>query len=543
MKKVIKIINFFQFLLIILIVFIQSSCTCGKKESGYIIKTVADLKVNDGSIYNFGDVSVGKAVFAGLVLENTGNSKVVFSSKSKISIEGKNSSDFNLDISLLKKNIAAKETSNFFITFNPKTIGVKQAVLLIDSDPLNKPYKIKLRGIANPISYSNPKFIIKTDTNLIISDRGIYDFGDVSVGDSNYSRLSIENIGESVILLSKDQDIIIDGDNSSDFTLDSSSLQNNIDIGESSDFNIRFNPSTIGNKEAYLEIKLKFRNEPVIVKLEGSAIPRMNLVTAGIFKMGFEKIKIATPVHIVYISDFEIAETEVSYILWRSVVNWAVYNGYHFENRGAQGYKSDKGRTNGRHPVTSITWYDAIAWCNALSEMYGLEPIYYSDLEHTKVYRNSAQHNMILNDYAKWEANGFRLPTEAEYEFVARNKGIREGLYQYSGGDDLDELGWYIENSNGGTNAIGSKKANELGVYDLSGNVYEWCWDWYGSYNEKLQSDPKGPTGPFEGLLKVIRGGAWDSEKYKCEISERNSLNPGEKANNVGFRFVRKKQL
>lgn len=249
--------------------------------------------------------------------------------------------------------------------------------------------------------------------------------------------------------------------------------------------------------------------------------------------MGFNEIVTSSPEHIVFVSGFLMSKYEITYSLWQTVRNWALTNNYNINNEGTQGLNKTKG-TNPNHPVTSITWFDAIAWCNALSEMLGKEPVYYKDIEHKEVYKDSKEVLNYKNDFVKWEANGFRLPTEAEYEYAARNKGHRKGTSQYSGSNNINEVAWYLDNSFG-TNEVGKKKPNELGLYDLSGNVWEWCWDRYGEYSKELQSDPHGPD---DKSLRVLKGGSASADAFYCEISERGNYNPSDKNAYIGFRII-----
>ncbi|HRE59450.1 MAG TPA: formylglycine-generating enzyme family protein, partial [Candidatus Kapabacteria bacterium] len=137
-------------------------------------------------------------------------------------------------------------------------------------------------------------------------------------------------------------------------------------------------------------------------------------------------------------------------------------------------------------PVESVTWYDAVEYCNKLSEMEGLE----------KCYSGSG-----LSIVCDWDANGYRLPTEAEWEYAAKS-GTKTDLYS---GDltnpdcspideNLDSIGWYCGNANSKTQVVGQKAPNDFGLYDMSGNVWEWCWDWYANYNNATVTDPKGPN-------------------------------------------------
>lgn len=136
-----------------------------------------------------------------------------------------------------------------------------------------------------------------------------------------------------------------------------------------------------------------------------------------------------------------------------------------------------------------------------------------------------------LNKKSKYN---YRLPTEAEWEFAARGGNLNIG-YKYSGGDNINEVGWYLHNSNGKTQVVGQKKANELGIYDMSGNVKEWCSDWYGEYNSLPETNPLGPS---SGIQKVLRGDSWGNAEEYNRVSCRGFSFPSLRNYGNGFRLV-----
>lgn len=128
----------------------------------------------------------------------------------------------------------------------------------------------------------------------------------------------------------------------------------------------------------------------------------------------------------------------------------------------------------------------------------------------------------------------FRLPTEAEWEYAARGGNMSRG-YKYSGSNSIDDVAWYSGNSSSTTHPIGTKHANELGLYDMSGNVNEWCSDWYGRYNSLLQTNPTGPT---TGYHRVFRGGSCYYIARNCRVSVRNGIYPDYRDSGIGFRLA-----
>ncbi len=175
-------------------------------------------------------------------------------------------------------------------------------------------------------------------------------------------------------------------------------------------------------------------------------------------------------------------------------------------------------------PCIMISWYGAVAYCNFKSAMDDIEPCY----------------NLTSWD-CNWGATGYRLPTEAEHEYAQRGASIAPD-YFYSGSDDLNSVGWFEGNSGNGTHPIGLKEPNQLNCYDLTGNVWEWCWDKYSPtyYQECLdQGTVVNPRGPVTGTERVFRGGSWYSIAFQCRISNRVNKLPTETLANCGFRLVR----
>ena len=170
----------------------------------------------------------------------------------------------------------------------------------------------------------------------------------------------------------------------------------------------------------------------------------------------------------------------------------------------------------GNRPVENVSWYDAVRFANKLSEMEGRERCY--EIDGTDVQWNNK------------DCTGWRLPTEAEWEYAARGSEN----YKYSGSDNVDEVGWYHENSGSETHPVGQKKANGFGLYDMSGNVYEWIWDWYGDYPRDSQTDPLGSP---SGSSRVLRGGYWSNLKAGLRVSFRNSSVPTYRNEDLGFRL------
>jgi len=192
-----------------------------------------------------------------------------------------------------------------------------------------------------------------------------------------------------------------------------------------------------------------------------------------------------------------------------------------FSASGA-GKEKVTGRLTNRHPVESVSWLDVVTFCNRLSTMEGVRPFYEIDDESVRV--------------LDWNGVGYRLPTEAEWEYACRAMTKT----RYSFGDDVaraGEFAWSNTNAGDVTHPVGGKRPNEFGLYDMNGNVSEWCWDWYGSkyYVRPPVEDPRGPDG---GTDRVVRGGAWVYADPGWSGS-RGSLLPGSRFSHLGFRLAR----
>jgi len=268
------------------------------------------------------------------------------------------------------------------------------------------------------------------------------------------------------------------------------------------------------------------------------------------YLMGWEGIAAnEEPVHTVSLNAFEISKYEVTYALWIEVKTWAESNGYGFSNSGQQGGCSTEpcGATN-QHPVTNISWRDCIAWCNAYSEKESLTPVYYTTSEKTDIYRNSSTGGDIGNDFVDWDGDGFRLPTEAEWEHAARfidvihfTTGAEHSGYNLD--PDIYGCAWYENNAGSGTQPVGQLQENNLGAYDMSGNVWEWCWDKYGIYPSGFQDNPLGPDVNVSdpNIYRVHRGGSWSSSAAYCRSAVRDfsGRNSASQESYTGFRVAR----
>ena len=216
-----------------------------------------------------------------------------------------------------------------------------------------------------------------------------------------------------------------------------------------------------------------------MIAVEGGTFQMGATPEQGEYTLIYEK-----PVHDVTLSDYYIGETEVTQELWTAVMG---SNPSHFSGN--------------RRPVEEVSWNDCQEFIAKLNDLTG---------------------------------KNFRLPTEAEWEYAARGGNLSQG-YKCSGSDSVDDVAWHY-NSDGsyGTHDVKTKQANELGTYDMNGNVWEWCQDWYGDYTEDSQIDP---TGPETGTERILRGGSWSADARICRVSYRLSRTSDHKGYDIGFRL------
>ncbi|MCF7919900.1 MAG: formylglycine-generating enzyme family protein [Candidatus Cloacimonetes bacterium] len=292
-------------------------------------------------------------------------------------------------------------------------------------------------------------------------------------------------------------------------------------------------------------------NIPAMIKITADdrnlSFPAMTLIQAGSFQMGDTHglgQDDELPVHTVNLSDYYVGTYEITHHEILDVFNWAMHNNHLYYNGmelfNAYGDMKELIDLNDvdcaigiwdneliffgngyaaspECPCIEITWYGAAAFCNFLSLIQNFEPCY---------------------DFVDWScdfgANGYRLPTEAEWEYAARG-GTDDPDYIYPGSDNCYEVAWFSGNSTPNTHISGLKQANGSGIYDMSGNVWEWCCDWYSATYYNI-SPADNPTGPEIGTGKVVRGASFSNDDSFCRLAFRGSVTPFSGNENRGFR-------
>jgi formylglycine-generating enzyme required for sulfatase activity len=275
--------------------------------------------------------------------------------------------------------------------------------------------------------------------------------------------------------------------------------------------------------ECFALIKDKFphlftidpENNSITLKTGFGNIPPFTLVCVegGEFTMGSNDYDWEKPPHQVKVNSFFMAEFPVIQELYKSVTG-----------------QSPSRFVGDDNPVEQVSWFNATAFCNQLNQLLALPKPYSGEGDATQ---------------CNFDCAAFRLPTEAEWEFAARGGVVethgRASLPgaspqpQFAGSDFPDDVAWYDQNNEYETKPVGLKFPNRLGLYDMSGNVWEWCWDRYGDYSEQPQTDPKGPSG---GPLRVLRGGSWYHIAGSSRVAYRSGNAPDSYGDYIGFRLL-----
>jgi formylglycine-generating enzyme required for sulfatase activity len=248
-----------------------------------------------------------------------------------------------------------------------------------------------------------------------------------------------------------------------------------------------------GNKTATCEVTVLYPGEPLMIKVDGGAF-WMGCTD----EQGTDCANEESPKHKVTLSSFKISQYTITQKQWEIIMGTTIED---LQNKVVP-TPSLKGKGDD-YPMYYVNYDDAMEFISKLNAATG---------------------------------KNYRLPTEAEWEYAARG-GNKTNTYKYSGGSTLNVIAWYKDNASGNTHFVGIKSPNELEIYDMSGNVYEWCSDWYGSYSAEAQNNPQGPSKPTNPK-RVIRGGSWNNIEINCRVAHRANYPEEFRGSNIGFRVV-----
>ena len=327
-------------------------------------------------------------------------------------------------------------------------------------------------------------------------------------------------------------------DGGSTWTLPVTSLTGAVgsNVTPGSNLRITWNAGADWNQQVSTQTKFRISVSDV------PPLPGFALIPAGVFTMG-DALDGGGDAHTVNVSAFYMAQNLVTQAQWDTVRTWAISNGYSDLAAGA-------GKAS-NHPVQTVSWWDGVKYCNARSQQEGLTPVY--------TVGGAVMKTGTTAPVVNWAANGYRLPTEAEWEKAARgglngkrfpwgdtvshsqaNYYAQPGSYAYDVSPTSGYHPTYATGSDPYTSPVGSFAANGYALNDMAGNVWQWCWDWYGTYATGTPTDPRGVS---SGAYRVIRGGSWYgyafSYAFSCRVAVRNGNYPAAANNDFGFRVAR----
>ncbi len=309
------------------------------------------------------------------------------------------------------------------------------------------------------------------------------------------------------------------------YTTDGSTPNENSSLYEAP---ITLSATTILGAKAFKENYLPSQPVYALYNIDLTPPLEMMLIPSGSVTMGDTRGEGYNddqyPTHTIHISSFYLAKYELLQSQYQAIMGSLPETTY-----GESDY----------HPVYNLSWYAAIKFCNLLSMRDGYTPVYsISGTTNPSIWgdiptQSNPSWNAVMCD---WNADGYRLPTEAEWEYAARGATMSPD-YVYSGSNQSGDVAWCATNPANVSHEVGQKAPNGLGLYDMSGNVYEWCWDWYYGYSAATQYNPHGPN---NGSYRILRGGAWDSPFFRCSVFYRSTGSPHLAPLSAGLRICRK---
>lgn len=276
------------------------------------------------------------------------------------------------------------------------------------------------------------------------------------------------------------------------------------------------------------------------------AQPNMRLIKGGTYRMGADKGDAdEKPSHWVVVGGFWVSTKETTYADFKTFIEasgyltdaergegsyvwdslgWHLRSGVNWRHDERGHPREQMGRTNGLFPVLHVSWNDAAQYCNWLSDRDSFDKVY------------DFQGDTLRIDVS---ATGYRLPTEAEWEYAASGGASSTEMAYYSPGS-LKSIAWYSANSTHGPRPVALKRSNAFGLFDMTGNVWEWCHDWYSSDYYTKSREAVDPAGPLRGKERSVRGGAWNNNATHCRTTNRSSRFPDFRDGSIGFRVLRR---
>ena len=442
-------------------------------------------------------------------------------------------------------------TSIFVMVLALVFAGCKHSVTEPEPEPqpnANSTYTVTVAtGITNGTVTADKTTAQKDDTvTLTISANSGYELESVSVKDADNNDITATTVtaGTTYTFVMPESNITVSATFKLKYyvvTIDNEITNGTIATeavwvtkGSGIDFSVYANS---GYEVISISVKDEDNNDITITELHGGSytffMPASNVILSATFReitgiTGSEVFIAGRNITIrpaLWACDHEVTQAE-----YQSVMG---SNPSYFTNNPAEG------ETRENRPVENVSWYDCLVYCNKRSMSEGLTPCYTiggktnpSEWGAVPITSNATWDEVKCN----FDANGYRLPTEAEWEYLARGGNLTdEGQTAYSGSDTIENVAWYSDNSGNKTHEVKKKAKNALDLYDMSGNVWEWCWDWYGSISSGTPS-----VGASSGSRRVLRGGSLYYNAGSCTVSYRFSRSPTNQLGNfLGFRVVR----